>query len=82
MLGVSQTVNVPFLLKNWCADLRGVGNPWKMGRNLPMGGPKQWRSFKSEIDIRIECKFVPIIQILLYLCARKLPLNISFTPCT
>ena len=41
---------------------------------------KHWRSFKSEIDISIECKFVPIIQILLYLCARKQPLNISFTP--
>ena len=40
----------------------------------------QWRSFKSEIDIRIECKFVPIIKILLYLCARKRPLIISFTP--
>ncbi len=24
-----------------CTDLRGVGNLWKMGRNPPMGGPKQ-----------------------------------------
>ena len=39
-----------------------------------------WRSFKSEIDIRIECKFVPSIQFLLYVCERKRPLNISFTP--
>ncbi len=24
-----------------CTDLREVGNPWKMGGNPPMGGPKQ-----------------------------------------
>ncbi len=24
-----------------CTDLRGVGNPWKMGGNPPMGGSKQ-----------------------------------------